>query len=364
MASNDSTDSKDGTIGEGAAANADLHPCGSAGAACDLCLFSGWIRTASDPPPLPVAPDTGEHRSGELADELGRVRDELQSTVEELQTSNEEMKASHEEVTSINEELQSSNEELETSKEELQSLNEELTTVNAQLLAKMEEVERARNDLASLLSSTDIAVIFLDRQYRIRRFTPAVRDLLELISSDVGRPLSDLARKFTDPNLVADAESVLNRLAPTEREIIAEGNRSFLRRITPYRTADDRIDGIVVTFIDITARARAEAALLKSQEKYQSLFDSIDEAFAVQEAIRDADGNVTDFRYCECNPAFARAMGRDDLLGKTLREWVPQSSTQMDHPLCRRARHGSTPSLSGSDRLSQSMARCLRLPRW
>lgn len=196
----------------------------------------------------------------EVIDELRRVRDELQSTIEELQTSNEELKASHEEVMSTNEELQSSNEELETSREEMQSLNEELSTVNSQLRAKMEEHEAARNDLSSLLTSTDIAVVFLDPNFRIRRFTPPLRDLLEVITSDVGRPLADLARKFTDPDLDADMRAVLDRLVPVEREIAANG-RFYLRRALPYRTANNHIDGVVVTFVDITARKQAEQNL-------------------------------------------------------------------------------------------------------
>ncbi len=214
-----------------------------------------------------------------LADDMRRMRDELQSTVEELQTSNEELKASHEEVVSINEELQSSNEELETSSEEMQSLNEELTTVNAQLRAKMEEHQAATNDLASLLRSTDIAVLFLDTQFRIRRYTPPVRDLLELIVSDVGRPLSDLAKKFTDPDLRADGEAVLERLTVVEREVTADDGRWFLRRMTPYRTADDRIDGLVLAFIDITPRKLAEAALRESERR---LARQLEDAWALQ----------------------------------------------------------------------------------
>jgi len=213
--------------------------------------------------------DKPEHTTG-TATELQRVRDELQSTIEELQTSNEELKASHEEVVSINEELQSSNEELETSREEMQSLNEELSTVNSQLHAKMEEHQAASSDLSSLLTSTDIAVLFLDTHFRIRRFTPQVRDLMECITSDLGRPLSDLAKKFTDPDLLSDAETVLSKLTPIEREVAAENKRWYLRRITPYRTADNRIDGVVITFVEITARLHAEAALKISKEAAES----------------------------------------------------------------------------------------------
>ncbi len=183
-----------------------------------------------EPPALIPTEESGKHRDGPMEAELQRARDELQSSVEELQSSNEELKASNEEVTSVNEELQSTNEELETSKEEMQSLNEELSTVNTQLQAKMEELERTTNDLSSLLSSTNIAVIFLDTSFHIRRFTPAVKDLLDLIPSDIGRPLSDMAVKFNDADLQSDARVVLDKLIPIDREIASESGRWYLRR--------------------------------------------------------------------------------------------------------------------------------------
>ena len=210
-------------------------------------------------------------------EQLQRVRSELERTVEELQTSNEELKASNEEVTSVNEELQSTNEELETSKEELQSLNEELSTVNAQLQTKMEELETATSDLSSLLSSTDIAVVFLDTQFRIRRYTPALLDLIELIPSDVGRPLQDLAQKFSDPDLMADARKVLERLIPIERQIASEGKRWYMRRILPYRTMDNHIEGVVITFVDITRRHVAEIAQRESEERYRLIVEGATE---------------------------------------------------------------------------------------
>jgi two-component system CheB/CheR fusion protein len=217
----------------------------------------------------PPAPSDQAAEGTESADELRRLRAELQRTIEELQTSNEELRASNEEVMSINEEFQAANEELETSREEMQSLNEELTTVNAQLRAKVEEHLAASSDLSSLLSSTDIAVLFLDTAFRIRRYTPAVRGLLDLIASDVGRPLAALARRFDDPQLDDDARAVLERLVPVEREVAAAGGRYYLRRILPYRTTDNRIDGVVVTFVDISARKKAEEALRASEEQFR-----------------------------------------------------------------------------------------------
>jgi PAS domain S-box-containing protein len=219
-----------------------------------------------------VAPPAIDRPAGEAEesiDERRRLRAELQSTIEELQTSNEELTASHQEAMSINEELQSANEELETSKEEMQSLNEELTTVNAQLRAKMEEHRAASNDLASLLASTDIAVLFLDPGLRIRRYTPAVRDLVDMIAGDIGRPLGALARRFEDPNLDDDTRAVLDRLIPVEREVAGVDGRHYLRRVTPYRTTDNRIDGVVIAFVDISARKRAEESLRASEEQFR-----------------------------------------------------------------------------------------------
>ena len=217
----------------------------------------------------PAAPDAADGSSDvlRLETELRRARDELQSTVAELQANNEETKASNEEITSVNEELQSTNEELETSKEELQSLNEEPTTVNAQLQAKMDELLAATSDLTSLLSSTDIAVIFLDSRFRIRRFTPAVTALIELLPSDVGRPLADLSQKFADPDLLRDAQQVMEKLVPVDKEVLSENGRWFERRALPYRTSDNRIEGVVLTFVDVTERRRIENDLREAEER-------------------------------------------------------------------------------------------------
>ncbi len=221
-------------------------------------------------PPLPSGPVPSK-AVAQLKDELDRVRDELQSTIEELQSSNEEMRASNEEAMSINEELQSTNEELETSKEELQSLNEELSTLNVQLQTKMEELEATTNDLTSLFSSTDIAVMFLDTRLRIRRFTPAISDLFEAIPADIGRPLSDLAEKFSDPELPGDSQAVLDRLTPVEREIVSTTGHVYLRRSLPYRTSDNRIAGVVITFVDISERKRAEEALRRVEDRFRQV---------------------------------------------------------------------------------------------
>ena len=236
-------------------------------------LVSFEKRDEPAPPSVAAATDYSTSESHELRGELSRMAKELQSTIEELQTSNEEMRAANEEAMSINEELQSANEELETSKEELQSLNEELTTVNAQLQTKMEELEATTSDLTSLLSSTDIAVLFLNTRFQIRRFTPATRDLMDLIPGDVGRPLSDMATKFTDPALMADCRAVLDKLIPKEAEVTSTSNRVYLRRVLPYRTTDSRITGVVITFVDVTARKLAESSLRESEERLRLIID-------------------------------------------------------------------------------------------
>ncbi|MEW6667565.1 MAG: CheR family methyltransferase [Thermodesulfobacteriota bacterium] len=205
----------------------------------------------------------------ELQDELKVTREELQSTIDQLEHSNEEFKASNEEVTASNEELQSANEELETSKEELQSLNEELNTINARLQEKVEELESTNNDILNLLSSTHIATVFLDRDLRIRRYTPAATRLFSLVPSDVGRPIADILRRFSDDALLEDAARVLADLAPLSSEVQAEDGRWYIRRITPYRTQDNRIEGVVITFVDVCDLKETEQALRREQEELE-----------------------------------------------------------------------------------------------
>ncbi|HEX4151788.1 MAG TPA: chemotaxis protein CheB [Steroidobacteraceae bacterium] len=219
-----------------------------------------------------------------LEEEVRGLKRDLQTHVEAFEATNEELKASNEEVMSINEELRSTNEELETGKEELQSLNEELTTVNTQLQNKLFELEALTNDLDNLLSSTDIAVVFLDTQLNVRRFTPSINDLLTLIPADVGRPLAHLAQKFTDGDLIADAAQVLAKLVPRESEVLSHSRRWYLRRTLPYRTEDNRIAGVVITFIDITARKQAEQAILTVQERLQAAIEQMPAAVLMVEA--------------------------------------------------------------------------------
>jgi two-component system CheB/CheR fusion protein len=213
--------------------------------------------------------------------ELTAAKDELQGTIGELESSNEDLKAANEEAMSMNEELQSTNEELETSKEELQSLNEELTTVNQQLQDKMEELEATHTDLSNLFSSTDIATVFLDTQGRIKRFTPAAIELLSLIATDVGRSISDISHKLRDIDLLKDAKVVLDDVTPLEREVCTNDGSWYVQRALPYRTLDDKIDGVVVTFIDITERKRAEQRMKDARAYAESVVEAVREPLLV-----------------------------------------------------------------------------------
>ena len=189
----------------------------------------------------------------ELEDELRVTKEQLRSTVEEIETSNEELKSANEELLSMNEELQTSNEELQTSKEEMQSINEEIETVNAELRNKVEELDEANSDIQNLFDSSQIATIFLDRGLRIKRFTPAVTRLLRLIGTDIGRPITDISLPLEGVDVATDVREVLQSLIPIEKEVqfIKQGTYYHLR-IMPYRTLDNVIDGVVLTFVDIT----------------------------------------------------------------------------------------------------------------
>ena len=196
-----------------------------------------------------------------------------------LESSNEELKASNEEVMSMNEELQSANEELETSKEELQSLNEELSTVNNQLQDKVAELESANNDMANLLNCTDVAIVFLDNNFRIKRYTSPATRLFNLIPTDLNRPISDITAKFTDGTLQQDIEQVLRTLTPQEKQLQTPDGCCWNRRITLYRTLDNRIDGVILTFTDITQVRRAD----EQARRLATVLMNSDDAITVQD---------------------------------------------------------------------------------
>jgi two-component system CheB/CheR fusion protein len=224
----------------------------------------------------PVAQRTsGEPSESHLEEEVGLLRRELQMRVEDFE-------AAAEEASSNNQELQSANEELEAGKEELQTINEELINVNTQLQAKLLEIQELTNDLNNLLSSTHIAVVFLDPQLKVRRFTPAIQDVLELIPGDIGRPVSDL--HLTDARLVDDATHVLATLVPRECEFRGRDGRWYWRRALPYRTEDDCIAGIVIAFVDVSARKQAEEALAAAQVRLQAVIEHMPAAVLVADA--------------------------------------------------------------------------------
>jgi len=196
-----------------------------------------------------------------LQQELLQTREALQVTHEEMQSSVEELKSSNEELQSTNEELQSTNKELITSKEELQSLNEEMQTVNAELQTKVEDLSSVRNDMTNLLNSTEVATLFLDNTMNLRRYTPHATDLFKLIPGDVGRPLSHIVTDLNYPQLKDDALEVLRSLIFQEKEAVTHDGRWFRVRLMPYRTQDNMIDGVVITFMDVTAIKQLEAEL-------------------------------------------------------------------------------------------------------
>jgi two-component system, chemotaxis family, CheB/CheR fusion protein len=214
-------------------------------------------------------------RIRQLEEDLASTKEYLQTTIEELETSNEEMKSTNEELQSANEELQSTNEELETSKEEQQSVNEELVTVNVELQEKINELSKVNDDLNNFLASTQIGTIFLDKGLIIRRFTPAVTSIIKLIHTDVGRPVSDISSNLEYDRLVEDLEEVLQTLVLREIEVQAKDSRWYLMRIRPYRTTENLIDGIVLSFVDITQQKDVQEALDDSRQYFESIVDTV-----------------------------------------------------------------------------------------
>jgi len=225
------------------------------------------IIVFKDAPTPPARRRTGKKVESEthaaLQQELQQTREALQVTHEEMQTSVEELKSSNEELQSTNEELQSTNEELTTSKEELQSLNEELQTVNAELQSKVDDLTWVRNDMTNLLNSTEVATVFLDSEMKLRRFTTFATKLFKLIPGDVGRPLSHVVTDLDYSQLKDDALEVLRTLVFQEKEVSTHDGRWYRARIMPYRTQDNVIDGVVITFTDITEIKLLEAELRK-----------------------------------------------------------------------------------------------------
>jgi two-component system, chemotaxis family, CheB/CheR fusion protein len=204
-----------------------------------------------------------------LTDELFATRAHLEASREEYGAATEDLRAANEELQSINEEYRSTAEELETSKEELQSMNEELQTLNNELKLKLEAVSHAHNDLQNLMSATDVGTLFLDGHLHIKRFTPRVTELFNIKNGDEGRPITDFTHRLDYAGLVDDTHTVMQNLMPIEHEVRSNDERWFLMRLRPYRTLDDKIEGVILTFIDVTERRHAEAKLRDSETRLQ-----------------------------------------------------------------------------------------------
>jgi two-component system CheB/CheR fusion protein len=238
-----------------------------------------------------IAPDASSSViAKQLENELAVTKEQLQNTIEQYETSAEELKASNEELQAINEELRSTTEELETSKEELQSINEELITVNHELKMKVDETGKTNDDLQNFISATEIATIFVDRLMRIKRYTPHAAEIFNLIASDIGRPLLDITHCLDYELLEQDAADVFDTLRVIEREVESDNGNWYISRLIPYRTTEDRIDGLVLTFINITSLHTAQQKLYE-KEQHMRLVAASTRDYAI--ITQDTDGCVT-----------------------------------------------------------------------
>jgi two-component system CheB/CheR fusion protein len=265
-----------------------------------------------------------DQRIAELERELAYASESMKAMLEEQQASNEELKSTNEEMQSTNEELQSTNEELETSKEELQSVNEELVTVNAELQSKIEQMAGMQDDMKNLLDNIRVGTIFLDRHLMIRRFTRDATKVYRLAATDIGRPLADIRSELQGGDLLADAQKVLDTLVPTECEVCTVGGTWYLARIQPYRTVDDLIDGVVLTFTDVTERVQAIAAR-EARDLAEAVVNTVHDPMVV------LDGEL---RVESANRAFHREFGgtEADTVG---RRFFEIGERQWDFPALR-----------------------------
>ncbi|WP_036177302.1 CheR family methyltransferase [Massilia sp. 9096] len=248
----------------------------------------------------------------QLEAELQRTKEQLQETIEHSEISTEELRASNEELQAINEELRSATEELETSKEELQSVNEELITVNYELKVKVEETSKANDDLNNLIALTDIATVFVDRGLRIKRFTPRTTDIFSVIASDLGRSLLDLNHRLDYDQLADDVTATFETLRPVEREVRSNNGRWYIVRLLPYRTTEDRIEGAIMTFFDISERRHAEEQARVNEARMQMVAESTHDYAIIS---IDAEGRATSW-----NKGAERLFGytETEMLGNSL----------------------------------------------
>jgi two-component system, chemotaxis family, CheB/CheR fusion protein len=251
-------------------------------------------------PRQPTSAKAGEDESlvAQLETERDALKNEFQVTINEYETAAEELKAANEEILSMNEELQSTNEELETSKEEIQAVNEELNTVNSQLHSKIDELTGVNNDLVNFLNSSEVATIFLNAELGIKRFTPSAASILNVIAADTGRPIDHITHQFAGVDLIADAKSVLQSLAPVRKEVRASDGRWFMMTCLPYRTLDHKIDGVILTFDDVSALKRSEIAMREARQYAEGIVDTVRESLLVLDP---------DLRVVSANRAFYQA---------------------------------------------------------
>jgi two-component system, chemotaxis family, CheB/CheR fusion protein len=265
----------------------------------------------------PIVTTNTDSRVSELEQELDATRKELQNAIRDLKISNEEQAAINEEAMSVNEEFQSTNEELVTSKEELQALNEELTALNNQLHETLERQRSASNDLQNILDSAGVATLFLDSDLNIRFFTPATKSVFRIIAGDIGRPLADLTLLASDANLLADTRAVLSSAVPIGREIEAQNGNWYIRRILPYRTQDGRIEGVVITFADISEMKAAEREIRAARLYSDSIIDTIRQPLVVlDETLRLVSANRSFYSTFGLEPEGAVGQQLDAVAGR------------------------------------------------
>ncbi|MEM5516330.1 chemotaxis protein CheB [Henriciella sp. AS95] len=304
------------------------------GSDSDLMLVSLNEVRQRDSGEITDSPDS--RTSGDYEEELILTRKRLSSLEQEFETSEQELRSANEELLSMNEELQSSNEELETSREELQSINEELETINAELSENNRQLTRANSDMRNLLESTDIATLFLDQADCVRLYTPELNRLFGVQERDVGRPIHDMASKVEYPDLATDADQVRRTLQPIERELRIEAtDETFQARVRPYRTVDNRIDGVVITFVDVTFRKRNERQLednAKTLSEQYSELETLYDTAPVGLSLADRD-----LRYLRINERLASINGlpAEAHVGKLQEDLLP-SAHEAVYPLQRK----------------------------